>query len=321
MEAGTQSSSGSLGSWQAVPDSRGQHAGEPGPREPGCQQVLVLSLDQIHTVGGTNEYTEGPTVEATRPGSKPAALQPPPPPPPPQQKSEPEQGLAPELNQQSSATRGQHQHRRLSSPLAIPTQSSNCGSHVSASVERGVLGDPAPGRVSTATPKPSKPKQGELKLFEEVEEGEGGSDNPGSGHAHLCEDCGLCTCEECAFPRALPSCWACQRRCVCSAQNLLEYATCVCCVKGLFYHCSSDDEDLCADRPFSCGPAHWGLRWAAIAAATLFLPCLLCYPPAKGCLRMVQGCYPRLKGPGGCRCGRSNGVRGKNASRQSTWNK
>ncbi|XP_035248606.1 protein sprouty homolog 2-like [Anguilla anguilla] len=310
MEVGTQSSSGSL----AVPDSRGQHAGEPGAREPGCQQVLVLSLDQIHAVGSANEYTEGPTVASARPGSHQAVLQPPPP----LQKPEPERDLAPELHQQRSATREQHQHRRLSSPSAVPTQSPIGGSHGSASVERRVPGDPASGQVATASPKPSKPKQGEQKLFEEEEQGETGSGTPGSGHAPLCEVCGLCTCEECAFPRALPSCWACQHRCVCSAQNLLEYATCVCCVKGLFYHCSTDDEDVCADRPFSCGPSRRGLRWAAVAVAALFLPCLLCYPPAKGCLRMVQGCYRRLKGPGGCRCGRSNAVRRSNAARQST---
>ncbi|XP_061083061.1 protein sprouty homolog 2-like [Conger conger] len=300
MEAGTGSSSGS-----AVPDSRGQCTGEPG-----CQQVLVLSLDQIHTVGSTNEYTEGPTVAAVRPGSQPAVLQPPPP----QQKCEPVGGLAAELHQQRSATRGQHQHQ--SSPSAVPAQSPVGASHGGDFVEGGAPGDPAPGRVATATPKASKPKQGEPKLFEEEEEGKAGR----GGHARLCEDCGLCTCEECAFPRALPSCWACQHRCVCSAQSLLEYATCVCCVKGLFYHCSSDDEDVCADRPFSCGPSRRGLRWAAVAAAALFLPCLLCYPPAKGCLRVAQGCYRRLRGPGGCRCGRPNG-RSKHAPGQPARNK
>ncbi|CAO2607595.1 Protein sprouty homolog 2 [Lemmus lemmus] len=39
----------------------------------------------------------------------------------------------------------------------------------------------------------------------------------------------------------------------------------------------------------------------------LFLPCLWCYLPAKGCLKLCQGCYDRVNRPG-CRCKNSNTV-------------
>ncbi|XP_048094054.1 protein sprouty homolog 4 [Alosa alosa] len=124
-------------------------------------------------------------------------------------------------------------------------------------------------------------------------------------HLLLCERCGKCRCTECTLPRALPSCWVCHQACLCSAQSLVDAATCMCLVKGVFYHCAEDEDDgdegSCADRPCSCGPAHRCARWSFMAALSMALPCLLCYLPAVGCAKLSQKCYDGARRPG-CRC-------------------
>jgi len=71
------------------------------------------------------------------------------------------------------------------------------------------------------------------------------------------------------------------------SEEIVDYATCMCCVKGLFYHCTkdSDCEGSIADDPCSCsGPLKSCLpRWGCLAIFSLFLPCLWCYPPIAGC--------------------------------------
>ncbi|KAG7247329.1 hypothetical protein CRUP_030826, partial [Coryphaenoides rupestris] len=133
-------------------------------------------------------------------------------------------------------------------------------------------------------------------------------------HMFICERCGRCKCGECCAPRRLPSCWACGERCLCSAECLAEHATCLCCVKGMLYHCSAqggddDDEACAADRPCSCGAAHRGCagRWAAMGLLSLCLPCLCCYPPARLCLALCRGVHDRAARPG-CRCRNTNTV-------------
>ncbi|XP_077053377.1 protein sprouty homolog 3-like [Siphateles boraxobius] len=129
--------------------------------------------------------------------------------------------------------------------------------------------------------------------------GKGLSDSEEAGlHLFICERCGHCKCQECCPPMNSPSCWTCGQRCLWSAEEFLEYATCLCCVKGLFYHCSADKEDSCADRPCSCAPAHACSRWSAMALLALCLPCLCCYPPAKLCLTLCQRGYDRATRPG-----------------------
>lgn len=123
-------------------------------------------------------------------------------------------------------------------------------------------------------------------------------------HLLLCERCGKCRCTECTLPRALPSCWVCHQACLCSAQSLVDAATCMCLVKGVFYHCAEDEdgeEGSCADRPCSCGPSHRCARWSFMAVLSLALPCLLCYLPAVGCAKLSQKCYDGARRPG-CRC-------------------
>ncbi|XP_015110509.1 protein sprouty [Diachasma alloeum] len=124
----------------------------------------------------------------------------------------------------------------------------------------------------------------------------------------MCDYCGKCRCESCREPPPLPSRWLCDNTCFCSAETALDYASCLCCVKGLFYHCgdtgSGGDSEAggsCADEPCSCSGSRKGARWACLAALTMVLPCLLCYWPLKGCVTICEACYARHAAQG-CRC-------------------
>ncbi|CAG5988822.1 unnamed protein product [Menidia menidia] len=125
-----------------------------------------------------------------------------------------------------------------------------------------------------------------------------------AGHQFICERCAKCKCADCTAPRSLPSCLACGGQCLCSAQSALEHGTCMCLVKGLFYHCSGEDHDdqgdSCADQPCSLSRAHCCSRFLCMGLMAVLFPCLLCYPPVKACLRAAQGLYDRALRPG-CR--------------------
>lgn len=75
-------------------------------------------------------------------------------------------------------------------------------------------------------------------------------------------------------------------------EEVIDYATCMCCAKGLFYHCTKDSEDegRIADDPCSCsGPLKSCLpRWGCLAVLSLFLPCLWCYLPIAGCRKAAS---------------------------------
>lgn len=131
--------------------------------------------------------------------------------------------------------------------------------------------------------------------------GIGAGDCASSGNI-ICSECGRCRCESCRAPRPLPSRWVCDNACLCSADALIDYASCLCCVKGLYYHCSDTDAGAtCADDPCSCGPHRRLARWACLGALTAALPCLLCYWPLRGCQRAVEAAYARHS-RAGCRC-------------------
>uniref|UniRef100_A0AAY4BCZ9 Protein sprouty homolog 2 n=1 Tax=Denticeps clupeoides TaxID=299321 RepID=A0AAY4BCZ9_9TELE len=268
------------------------------------RDAQVLSLDQIRSIRSSNEYTEGPMVAPRPPSSqaKPDGLV--------------QSTSGPPLTPTSSETpelpavprRGPSPHPATHLPRDASTGSTGEASHASGrtsssstSSEQRLLGGspPAPERIIRVQPKRAEAKPDTHKPLE-AGKGGAGEDGPDK-HARRCQDCGCCKCKDCARRRTLPSCWMCGRRCLCSAESAVEYGTCVCCVKGLFYHCSSDDEDLCADKPFSCSQSHCCARWSALGALALLLPCLLCYLPAKGCLALCQGCYDRAARPG-CRC-------------------
>ncbi|XP_075951180.1 protein sprouty homolog 2 [Anarhichas minor] len=294
--------------------------GPPDPRLTNRQLAhtpAVLSLDQIRINGSSNEYTEGPTVAQRSPAA-----------PHRQQKSDldsspvsrtsgqhetPEErpnnlrnlNLLTQYGNTNTSISSREGALRSSSPE--DSQSSIRTSAGSTSSGQRLLSSPAgSNQIITTQPKRAELNSEELKpLNREYRtvlpvHGSAGSINPGI-HTSKCEDCGRCRCPECSRPRVLPSCWTCSRRCVCSVQSAVEYGTCVCCVKGLFYHCSSDDEDTCADKPFSCTQSHCCIRWATISLLALLFPCLLCYLPAKGCVAVCQCCYDRVTRPG-CRC-------------------
>lgn len=131
-----------------------------------------------------------------------------------------------------------------------------------------------------------------------------------SSHQFICERCGKCKCAECTAPRTLPSCLACNGQCLCSADSVVEHGTCMCLVKGLFYHCSNRDDDegdSCADHPCSLSRSHCCSRFLCMGLMSALFPCLLCYPPARGCVKACQDCHDRINRPG-CRCKNSNTV-------------
>lgn len=315
--------SSSVTGLQGTPYDEGRD-GSPDPGSTNLQPPpipLVLSLDQIRLTGSSNEYTEGPTVPQRSPAST-------------RQKKELVMLPAPRTNRHQETLEERPNNLRNLHPL---TQHGN--THTSTSSGEGVLsssstedpqssirtsvgsassgprplGSPAAGeQIIRTQPKSAELTSDELKPLNEdstpaVAALGNGGDRPPGKHSKRCEDCGRCQCLECSRPRVLPSCWMCGRRCVCSAQNAVEYGTCVCCIKGLFYHCSSDDEDTCSDKPFSCTQSHCCVRWATVSLLSLLLPCILCYLPAKGCIASCQSCYDRVTRPG-CRCKNANRI-------------
>lgn len=122
-----------------------------------------------------------------------------------------------------------------------------------------------------------------------------------------CPQCKRCRCEECQRPRQLPSRWICNNYCFCSPETLIDYVSCLCCVKGLYYHCSNhemeceNEEINCADDPCSCVPYNRTTRWGCLSALSVVLPCLLCYWPMKGCVNVCAKCYAKHSRHG-CRC-------------------
>lgn len=119
----------------------------------------------------------------------------------------------------------------------------------------------------------------------------------------ICRECGRCRCEACRQPRPMPSFWLCHNFCLCSAETCVDYGSCLCCVKGLMYHCASrdGDDDTCADDPCSCGPHRRLGRWSCLALTSLALPCLCCYWPLRGLASGLEHCYSSCDSRG-CRC-------------------
>lgn len=122
----------------------------------------------------------------------------------------------------------------------------------------------------------------------------------------ICTRCGRCRCAQCARPRALPSRWV--GSFLCSAEATIDYMSCMCCVKALFYHCCNEGDgdgdsggEACADEPCSCSGARRCSRWSCLTALSVVLPCLLCYLPLRGAAALCAGAYARTR-PAGCRC-------------------
>ncbi|CAH1777493.1 unnamed protein product [Owenia fusiformis] len=121
----------------------------------------------------------------------------------------------------------------------------------------------------------------------------------------ICRKCGKCKCEQCTKHRKLPERWLFNKKCLCSADRLVNYVSCLCAVECCLYHCCSEydrDEDVhssdapcaCYSRPSCCK------RWSLMAIMSLGLPCLCCYWPLRGCVSGCTACYNCNKQ--GCRC-------------------
>lgn len=83
--------------------------------------------------------------------------------------------------------------------------------------------------------------------------------------------------------------------------KFIDLCTCMTCVKAVSYHFTGDDTDEYID-PCSCtGGSTKSIagRWLCMGALALFLPCLLCYLPAKLCHNSCSKdtCRNRLKCP------------------------
>lgn len=125
----------------------------------------------------------------------------------------------------------------------------------------------------------------------------------------ICQDCGRCRCAACRTPRKLPKTWLCGGTCLCSTAAVVDVLSCMCCVKGLFYHCASNFEDVDADsleveaaaNPCSCTSPHLVARWGCLAAIVPFLPCLLTYPVLKTAAKATEAVYAKCTASG-CRC-------------------
>ncbi|XP_049326108.1 protein sprouty homolog 2-like [Astyanax mexicanus] len=306
-------------------ETRAQSGGSSGPPDGGdggeeAREAPVLLLHQIRTVHVSNEYTEGPVAISAR--SRTPDLRP----------SGPtmDEGMMQDgswtlssgnsgevvdsqdfqdsghsrdvqtrdLHDSRDSSHGPHGPHSAQSPASRSTSGTSEGSYSNSSEQR-LLGNASRAAVEQvqvvqAQPKRSEAKKEELKPLTV-------SAGSGKQHSDRCDRCRRCKCEECRSPRSLPACWLCGRRCLCSAESAVDYMTCACCLKGMFYHCSTDDEDVCADKPFSCQQPNCCVRWSAAGALALILPCLLCYLPARGCLALCQACHDRAHRPG-CRC-------------------
>ncbi|XP_053559604.1 protein sprouty homolog 1 [Bombina bombina] len=270
-------------------------------------QSTILSLDQIKALRSRNEYTEGPSM-AKKPAPKTL---------PRHSKPERTHEIIPvnvnnnNEHRPSNLAHAGHIYNGRAPVLSRSTSTGSAassGSTNSANSEQELLGQSPPSRIGSGyrtdrvvrmQPKASALVVEDLKSSVQVD----------STHQRfICEQCRKCKCGECTTPRTLPSCLACNRQCLCSAESMVEYSTCMCLVKAFFYHCSNDDEgDSDADNPCSCTRSHCCSRYLCMGVMSLFLPCLLCYPPAKGCLKLCRGCYDRVNRPG-CRCKNSNTV-------------
>lgn len=127
------------------------------------------------------------------------------------------------------------------------------------------------------------------------------------GDSVICSRCGKCKCAACRENRELPSWWLCGKKFEISAKSAVNMCTCVCCVKGIFYHYSKDYQQdsmdgMCSDEPCAgCERPQCLKRWACMALLSLCLPCLCIYWPAQCALVCCTACYNGCTSRG-CKC-------------------
>lgn len=136
-----------------------------------------------------------------------------------------------------------------------------------------------------------------------------------SSESIFCQSCGKCKCEACCRPRKLPQKWLCQGTFLCSKNTVVDTLSCMCCVKGLIYHCTKDmEDDECeeaaeaanssadiVDQPCSCQGPHVKAKWAVMTMLLPVLPCLLTYPLLGACAQCTEHVYAEVTASG-CQC-------------------
>ncbi|GAB1604488.1 protein sprouty homolog 2-like [Argonauta hians] len=138
------------------------------------------------------------------------------------------------------------------------------------------------------------------------------------GDSVICSRCGKCKCAACRENRELPSWWLCGKKFEISAKSAVNMCTCVCCVKGIFYHYSKDYQQdsmdgMCSDEPCAgCERPHCLKRWACMALLSLCLPCLCIYWPAQCALVCCTACYNGCSHRG-CKCPHPEGKTGSSS--------
>lgn len=86
-----------------------------------------------------------------------------------------------------------------------------------------------------------------------------------------------------------------ESKCTASAvRDCIDYCTCMLCVKSAYYVCCDADDDTGTEPydPCFCSKPSWGCvkRWSCLGILSCFVPCMLCYPVAKGCVSRYEGC-------------------------------
>lgn len=117
----------------------------------------------------------------------------------------------------------------------------------------------------------------------------------------ICNNCGECRCASCTGDRPLPERWLCDGNCRCSADSVVDIASCMCLVKGLYNIRSNSTEDNHINsksnrqeriHPCDCTPSGGCCaRWSGLALLTACFPCLLCYLPMKAGVKCAEACY------------------------------
>ena len=116
----------------------------------------------------------------------------------------------------------------------------------------------------------------------------------------ICPECGQCRCSDCNGTRKLPERWLCEGNCRCSADSVVDALTCMWCVKSCF-KTIIDNPDGSRVHPCACTESpKCLLRWTALAAFSLCLPCLCCYGPMRLGVCAATACYNCRKR--GCDC-------------------
>ena len=85
-----------------------------------------------------------------------------------------------------------------------------------------------------------------------------------------------------------------------SAESCIDKVSCLCCIKGLFYHIQPEDSDYendsksWVDSPCSCASSRSCLsRWACLVSLSFLFPCLLSYWPLRGAFQVTEICKQR----------------------------